>query len=92
MRRSSGVKHHLLPVYLKQIQEKSQTMLRFLKIIFTRRWGWALIAALIVFGGGLWGWTSSTTPLLSGPTTTYTIAANALGDVCFITKDNSTFL
>jgi hypothetical protein len=66
-------------------------MLRFLKIIFTRRWGWALIAALIVFGGGLWGWTSSTTPLLSGPTTTYTIAANALGDVYFITKDNSTF-
>lgn len=69
---------------------------RFLLRLVTRRWGWTLIAALIVLGGGLWGVSSPTTPYLSSQSsqsTSYYLSAANNGDVYIWTteKDNPTF-
>lgn len=76
--------------------------LSFLKLLVTRRWGWLIIAGLIVLVGFSWGYSSSTTPYLNWPSSlaqqkqddqspTYMMAANAQGDVYFYAKDKSVF-
>lgn len=64
---------------------------RFLLLLVTRRWGWTLIAALIVAGGSLWGVSSPTIPYQNAQNTTYITAAASNGDVYFWTTDNSNF-
>jgi hypothetical protein len=62
---------------------------RFLLRLVTRRWGWTLIAALVILGGSLWGATSSTTHYLTGPNTYYFFSATSNGDVYIWTSDSS---
>jgi hypothetical protein len=61
---------------------------RFLLRLVTRRWGWILIAALIIAGGALWGVSSPTIPYeyslnmsASSQTATYSAAVVANGDL-----------
>ncbi len=66
----------------------------FLRLLFTRRWGWALIGALIIAGGVLWGVSSPIIPYESTPlNTTYFVGAVSNGDVYVWTTDpkNPTF-
>lgn len=70
----------------------------FLRLLVTRRWGWTLIAALIIVGGVLWGVSSPTIPYqnsLTSPvgTTVYYVGAADNGDIYLWTTDktNPTF-
>lgn len=66
----------------------------FLRLLFTRRWGWALIGMLIIAGGVLWGVSSPTIPYATTPlNTTYFMGAVSNGDVYVWTTDphNPTF-
>src|SRR5579883_2339109 len=60
----------------------------FLRFLFTRRRGWALIGALIVAGGVLWGVSSPTIPYESSPVDAhYFMGAVSNGDVYIWTSD-----
>lgn len=56
-------------------------MRRFLLLLVTRRWGWTLIAALIILGGVLWGVSSPTIAYESGLNGSYYVTATSNGDV-----------
>lgn len=64
---------------------------RFLLRLVTRRWGWTLIAALIVLGGGLWGLSSPTIPYQGSQNVSYFYTATSSGDVYVWTTDNANF-
>ena len=66
-------------------------MRRFLLLLVTRRWGWTLIAALIVLGGSLWGVSSPTTAYQNSQNVTYIVSATNNGDVYIWTTDNANF-
>lgn len=69
-------------------------MKHFLKLLVTRRWGWALIGALILLIGILWGTSSPTVPYMGTPggadTHFYVMATNN-GDVYIYPTDKSSF-
>ena len=64
---------------------------RFLLRLVTRRWGWTLIAGLVVISGSLWGVSSHMTSYQSSQNVSYYITATNNGDVYIWTSDNSTF-
>ena len=64
---------------------------RFLLRLVTTRWGWTLIAALIVLGGSLWGISSPTIAYQNSQNVSYIITAANNGDVYIWTTDNANF-